>query len=143
MIMAPLTKLLHKGGFQWCPDAENAFCAVQHVLSTAPVFHLLDFNKLFVVECDASGSGLGAVLHQGMGLVAFFSQPVTARHAKLTDYEHELIGLVQAVRHWQPYLWGRAFMIKNDHYSLEFLLDQCLSTIPEHQWARKLLGIDF
>jgi hypothetical protein len=38
---------------------------------------------------------------------------------------------------------GRAFVIKTDHYSLKFLLDQCLSTIPQHQWASKLLGFNF
>jgi hypothetical protein len=33
-------------------------------------------------------------------------------------------------------------VIKTDHYSLKFLLDQRLSTIPQHQWASKLLGFD-
>jgi hypothetical protein len=65
------------------------------------------------------------------------------RHAKLVAYECELIGLVQAVRHWRAYLWGRSFLVRTGHYSLKFLLDQCLSTIPQHQWASKLLGFDF
>jgi hypothetical protein len=47
------------------------------------------------------------------------------------------------VRHWRPYLWGRPFLVRTDHYSLKFLLDQRLSTIPQHQWASKLLGFDF
>jgi hypothetical protein len=57
-----------------------------------------DINKLFVVDCDASGTGFGTVLHQGDGLLAFFSRPFAARHHKLAAYERELIGLVQAVR---------------------------------------------
>ena len=75
--------------------------------------------------------------------MAFFSKPIAPRHAKLAAYERELIGLVQAVRHWRPYLWGCRFLIRTDHYSLCFLLDQCLSTVPQHQWASKLLGFDF
>jgi hypothetical protein len=63
--------------------------------------------------------------------------------AKLVAYERELIGLVLAVRHWHPYLWGHPFLIRTDHFSLKFLLDQKLSTIPQHQWANKLLGFDF
>jgi len=54
-----------------------------------------------------------------------------------------LIGLVQAVRHWRLYLWGRRFVVRTDHQSLRFLLDQLLTTIPQHQWASKLLGFDF
>jgi hypothetical protein len=61
----------------------------------------------------------------------------------LAAYEQELIGLVQAVRHWRPYLWGRSFIIRTDHYSLKFLLDQRLSTIPQHTWVSKLFGYDF
>jgi hypothetical protein len=58
-------------------------------------------------------------------------------------YERELIGLVLAVRHWRPYLWGRPFIIKTDHYSLKLLLDQKLTTVPQHQWVSKLFGFDF
>jgi hypothetical protein len=37
----------------------------------------------------------------------------------------------------------RSFMVKTDHYSLKFLLDQRLSTIPQHRWIAKLIGFDF
>jgi hypothetical protein len=51
--------------------------------------------------------------------------------------------VVQAVRHWRPYLWGRHFVICTDHFSLKYLLDQRLSTVPQHQWVSKLFGFDF
>jgi hypothetical protein len=102
-----------------------------------------DFDMPFVVDYDTSGIGFGAVLHRGEGPLAFFSRPFAARHHKLTAYERELIGLVQAVRHWQPYLWGRSFRVRMDHYSLKFLLDQRLSIVPQHQWISKLFGFDF
>jgi len=102
-----------------------------------------DFERQFVVDCDASGTGFGVVLHQGSEPLAFFSRSFAARHVKLAAYERELIGLVQAVRHWQPYLWGRRFLVRTDHYSLKYLFDQRLSTIPQHQWLSKLFGFDF
>ncbi|WVZ49383.1 hypothetical protein U9M48_000750 [Paspalum notatum var. saurae] len=140
---APLTKLLRTEGFRWTPETETAFMNLRKALTQAPVLQLPDFQRPFIVECDASGSGFGAVLHQGEGAVAFFSRPIAPRHAKLAAYERELIGLVQAVRYWRPYLWGRLFVVKTDHRSLKFLLDQRLSTIPQHQWASKLIGFDF
>jgi hypothetical protein len=75
--------------------------------------------------------------------IAFFSRAITPRHQALATYERELIGLVMAVRHWRPYLWGRRFVVKTDHYSLKYLLDQRLATIPQHHWVGKLLGFDF
>jgi len=33
--------------------------------------------------------------------------------------------------------------VKTDHYSLKYLLDQRLTTIPQHHWLGKLLGFDF
>lgn len=143
VIAAPLTKLLKKESFGWSEEATHAFEALKVALTSAPVLQLLDFSKTFMVDCDASGTGVGAVLHQGERPIAFFSRAVPPHHAKLAAYERELIGLVKVVRHWRPYLWGREFTIRTDHYSLKFLLDQRLSTIPQHHWVSKLFGFDF
>jgi hypothetical protein len=116
---------------------------LKQALMMAPVLQLPEFNKQFVIECDASGSGFGAVLQQGNGPIAFFSHPVAVHHAKLPAYERELIVLVKAVRHWCPYVWGRFFTIRTDHFSFKCILDQCLTTIPQHTWVNKLFGYDF
>jgi hypothetical protein len=142
-IAAPLTKLLKKEGFGWSMEAEEAFVALKRALTIAPVLQMPDFTKQFTIECDASGTGFGAVMHQGDGSIAFFSRPIAPRHVKLAAYERELVGLVHAIRHWRPYLWGRSFHVHTDHYSLKYLLDQRLSTIPQHHWVSKLLGYDF
>jgi hypothetical protein len=142
-IAAPLTALLKKDGFAWDEAAAEAFAVLKSAVTTAPVLAMPDFSKTFTVECDASSHGFGAVLVQEGHPIAFFSRPVAPRHRALAAYERELIGLVQAVRHWRPYLWGRRFIVKTDHYSLKFLLDQRLATIPQHHWVGKLLGFDF
>jgi len=97
-VATPLTVLL-KEAFLWSPAATDAFNALKKALSSALVLQLPDWDKSFMVDCDASGSGFSAVLYQGAGALAFFSRPFTARHHKLAAYERELIGLVQAVRH--------------------------------------------
>jgi hypothetical protein len=74
--------------------------------------------------------------------VAYFSRAVAAHRAKLPAYERELIGLVKAIRHWRPYLWGRSFTVHTDHWNLKYILDQRLMTIPQHTWVTKLFGYD-
>jgi len=108
-----------------------------------PIVALLDFAKPFVVECAASTYGFGAVLLLDQHLIVFFSRPMAPRHRSLATYVQELVGLVLAIRHWRPYLLGRRFVAKTDHYSLKFLLDQRLATISHHYWVSKLLCFDF
>jgi hypothetical protein len=135
--------LLKKDAFYWSPEALAAFDTLKQALCPEPVLQLLDFTKPFLLDCDASGTGFGVVLHQEEGAIAFFSRPFVQRHLKLAAYEHELIRLVQAMRHWWPYIWGRRFTVCTDHYALKFLLDQRLSTVPQHQWVSKLLASIF
>jgi hypothetical protein len=145
-VARPLTQLLKREAFTWTADtdADAAFAALKRALTTTgPTLQLPDFSALFIVNYDASGSGFGAVLHQDGGPIAFYSRSVAPQHAKLAAYERELIDLVKAVRHWRPYLWLRSFVVRTDHYSLKFLLDQRLSTIPQHTWVSKLFGYDF
>jgi hypothetical protein len=131
-IAAPLTQLLKREAFSWTPATTAAFEALKAALTSALVLQLPDFSKTFIVDCDALGAGFGAVLYQGAGPLAFFSRDVAPHHAKLTAYERELIGLVKAVKHWWSYLWTRPFVVRTDHFSLKYLLDQRLSTIPQY-----------
>jgi hypothetical protein len=115
LIAAPLTRLLRRDAFSWDEEATMVFAALKRALMTGPILQMPDFDMPFMVDCDASGIGFGAILHQGEGPLAFFSRPFAARHHKLAAYKRELIGLVQAVRHWRPYLWDRSFRVRTDH----------------------------
>jgi hypothetical protein len=107
------------------------------------VLQLPAFDHAFIVECDTSGTGFDVVLHQDAGPLAFFSWPFMTCHHKLAAYERKLVVLVHAVRHWDLYLWGCRFVMCTDHFSLKFLLDQWLSTIPQNQWISKLSNFNF
>lgn len=122
-VAVPLTALLKREAFSWTPDVDLSFTDLKKALTSAAVLKLLDFSKWLFVDCDAYGSGFRAILHQGEGVVAFFSRAITPQHAKLSTYERELIRLVKAVKNWWPYLWGWAFKVRTDHYSLKYILD--------------------
>lgn len=80
MIARPLSPLLKKDGFVWNQEATEAFVALKGVLSSTPVLALPDFEKVFVVETDASNHGIGAVLMQDGHPICYISRALGPRH---------------------------------------------------------------
>ena len=132
-IAQPLTDLLKKDGFHWTDKALLAFNELKAVVAYPPVLALLDFSKPFIIECDASGYGLGAVLMQEYRPIAYHSHVLKGKHFHLST----------AVKKWRPYLLGRPFIVRIDHQSLKFLLEQRIATLAQQKWLAKLLGHAF
>lgn len=110
---------------------------------TPPVLGLLDFTKPFIIECDASGGGIGAVLMQGGRPLAYLSQGLKGKSLLLSTYEKELLALVMAIRKWRHYLLGQSFKVKTDQQALKYLLEQRIGTPAQQKWISKLLRFDF
>lgn len=72
------------GQIQWMPHSKS---------SRVRSLRWPDFSHSFVVECDAFGSGMGAILHQGQGTVVFFSRPIAP--ISLGPFIHRLDGPLQ------------------------------------------------
>ncbi|XP_026451123.1 uncharacterized protein LOC113351333 [Papaver somniferum] len=74
---------------------------------------------------------------------ALKKKPLGPRAATLSTYEKEFLAIVTAVQRWKHYLQGTKFIIKTDHQSLKYLLEQKFITAFQQKWLIKLLGFDY
>ncbi|GKA91062.1 putative reverse transcriptase domain-containing protein [Tanacetum coccineum] len=90
-IAKPLTKLTQKNKkYIWEKDQETAFQLLKQKLCEAPILALPEGNDDFVVYCDASLQGLGAVLMQKEKVIAYASRQLKPHKENYTTYVFEL-----------------------------------------------------
>ena len=118
-IKARLTTLLKKDAFSWTPEATKASEHLKDAMCQAPVLATPNFTKIFIVECDASWNGIGAVLMQDERPISFESHPIKGKYLQKPIYEKEMLEILHALKKWRPYLIGRLFKVKPDHNSLK------------------------
>ncbi|KAG7563749.1 Retrotransposon gag domain [Arabidopsis suecica] len=127
-VAAPMTAVIKKNvPFSWGEAQDQSFNTLKERLTQAPVLALPDFEVMFEVECDASGLGIGAVLHQRKRPVAFFSEKLSGAALNYPTYDKELYALVRALETWQHYLLSKEFIIHTDHETLKHLKADALS----------------
>ncbi|GJY59447.1 putative reverse transcriptase domain-containing protein [Tanacetum coccineum] len=74
----------------WGKDQELAFQLLKQKLCEAPILALPEGNDNFVVYCDASHQGLGAVLMQREKVIAYASRQLKPNEENYTTYDLEL-----------------------------------------------------
>lgn len=116
---------------------------MKQTLCAAPVLTLPGFNKQFVVETNACYKGIGVVLMQEGKPIAYYSKSFGGRHLGLSIYEKEYLSIINDVDKWRTYLLGRHFIIRTDHHSLKYLLEQKNTTSLQQKGLSKLLGLNY
>ena len=125
-VAAPLTNLTRKTQkFVWSPACQEAFDTLKKLLTTAPILSYPRNEGLFILDTDASGTAIGAVLSQiqdGEEKVLSYASAILPRPRQnyCTTYR-ELYAVVKFVKYFSHYLWGRHFLVRTDHGSLRWL----------------------
>ena len=86
-----------KKEFKWTHGVDKSFETLKQKVFELPILALINFNKLFQIECDASGNAIGAVLSQEGKPMAFFSEKLNDAKRKYSVYDQEFYAIVQAL----------------------------------------------
>ena len=137
MIAAPLFQLLKADKiFVWGPDQQQAFETLIGSISANA-----QFGKPFLVDADASGTGIGGALSQMIDKkerpIAFVSRRLTSAEQKWHIREKEALAIIYALESFRHFLLGSEFIVRTDHSSLQWLLTAKSGRLQ--RWALRLM----
>ncbi|GJU23216.1 putative reverse transcriptase domain-containing protein [Tanacetum coccineum] len=142
-IAKPMTKLTQKKvKFEWGDKQETAFQLLKQKLCSAPILALPEGSEDFIVYCDASIKGLGAVLMQREKVIAYASRQLKIHEKNYTTHDLELGAVVFALKIWRHYLYGTKCTVFTDHKSLQHILDQKELNMRQRRWLELLSEYD-
>nr|GEV41521.1 putative reverse transcriptase domain-containing protein [Tanacetum cinerariifolium] len=138
-----MTKLTQKGvKFDWGEKQEAAFQLLKQKLCSTPILALPKGIQDFVVYCDASHKGFGAVLMQREKVIAYASLELKINEKNYTTHDLELGSVVFALKIWRHYLYGTKCTVFTDHKSLQHILDQKELNMRQCHWLELLSDYD-
>nr|GEW91403.1 putative reverse transcriptase domain-containing protein [Tanacetum cinerariifolium] len=138
-----MTKLTQNGvKFDWGEKAEAAFQLIKQKLCGSPILALPEGSEDFVVYCDASHKGLGAVLMQREKVIAYASRQLKIHEKNYTIHDLELGSVVFALKIWRHCLYETKCTVFTDHKSLQHILDQKKLNMRQRRWLELLTYYD-
>ena len=144
-IACPLTDRTKKGEsnkIRWEKPQAESFNTLKSKLACSPILHLPDLERTFILRSDASDRGIGAVLMQEFSgekfPIAYASKKLTNAQMAYSVMEKECLAIVWAVLRFQPFLYGREFVIETDHQPLTCLKKSKVVNSRIMRWALAL-----
>ncbi|GJU15784.1 putative reverse transcriptase domain-containing protein [Tanacetum coccineum] len=120
------------------PTEVRQFLGLAGYYRSAPILSLLEGSEDFVVYCDASLKGFGAVLMQREKVIAYASRQLRKNEENYTTHDLELGVVVFALRLWRHYLYDTKCTVYIDHKILQYILDQKELNMRQCRWIELL-----
>nr|GEX99602.1 putative reverse transcriptase domain-containing protein [Tanacetum cinerariifolium] len=131
------------GHYEFQGEKEEAtFQLIKQNLCSAPILALPKGSENFIVYCDASHKGLGAVLMQNERVIAYAFRKLKVHKKNYTTHDLELGVVVFALKMWRHYLYGTRCTIFTNHKSLQHILDQKELNMRQQRWLELLSDYD-
>ncbi|GKE89965.1 putative reverse transcriptase domain-containing protein [Tanacetum coccineum] len=111
-------------------------------MCSAPILALPEGTEDFVVYCDASLKGYGAVLMQRERVIAYASRQLKVHEENYTTHDLELGAVIFALRLWRHYLYGTKCVVFIDHKSQQYILNQKELNLRQQRWIELLSDYD-
>ncbi len=152
-VAAPLTAMTKRSTsrLSWNPEALLALQELKTRFTSAPILHHPDPRTPFIVEVDASSTGIGAILSQRQGtpakmfLCAFYSRKLSSAERNYDVGNRELLAMKAALEEWRHWLEGaqHPFTVLTDHKNLEYLRSAKRLNPRQARWAMFFTRFNF
>ena len=135
--------------YVWGDEEQEAFLNLKEAATTTPVLAFADFKKPFILQTDASGRGLGAVLFQNdddgnKRVVAYASRSLSRSESNYPVHKLEFLALKWAVTEkFHDYLYGSEFTVWTDNNPLTYVLTTAKLDATGHRWLSSLSCYNF
>jgi hypothetical protein len=103
----------------------------------------LSSSQPIILECDASGERIGAMLMQNRHHIDYKSQKLRGHELLYTIYDKEMLDIMHALAKFIQYLVGAKFIVKTDHKSLEYFIEQKYLNERQQKWVSKIHAYEF
>lgn len=147
-IASPLNKLTSKHiKFEWTDQCQEAFEILKKALVSAPILAYPDFTQPFHLFVDASQTGIGLTLGQVIdgkeSVVAYAGRDFNTAERNYSATEREALAVIDGIKRFQSYLYGRKFYVHTDHSALKWLMSVQDPTGRIARWSLLIQQFDF
>ena len=133
--------------FEWSPECEEAFQTLKDRLVSAPIMSYPRDEGQYILDTDASGFAIGAVLSQVQTdpdgssyerVISYGSRVLKPQETRYCARRRELLAIVDFVKHFRAYLYGRSVIIRTGHASLKYIRSQNDVSDQFARWIERL-----
>lgn len=130
-IVVPLWELCAEDtSFEWTEERLKAFQNIKHEVEKVTSLAWLNPEETCLIQVDASGVGLGAVLLQKGKPIIYASRKLTETEVRYSQLEKEFLAIVFAVKRFRRLIIGTRCSIETDHQPILRLMEKRIDQLP-------------